>query len=377
VSAPPDIAEQAALKHALRLAERGRYKVSPNPMVGAVLLRHGTTIAEGWHKEVGGPHAEAEALAATPDASGATLCVTLEPCDHQGRTPPCTEALIAAGVRRVVACHRDPDARVRGGGFERLRAAGIDVVSGFLVDEAVRLNWKYLVAKVKGRPAVTLKWAMSLDGHIATRSGDSRWITGSRSHRWSLTLREEHDAILVGSGTILADDPRLNRRIGLTARPNVRVVLDRRLRVAPTAALFGEEGKVLIYTAAATLAGAGERARALEERGAEVIGLADPTPQAALADLGERDVQSVLVEGGGEVLAAFVGAGLYDRVEVACAPLLLGGREAPTPLAGAGVEKLSEALRLDELETRRSAPDVLLGTFRQGCLPELSASVAG
>ena len=375
MTAPANIAELEALRHALRQARKGRYRTSPNPMVGAVLLRHDTVIAEGWHQEVGGPHAEIEALRATPDASGTTLCVTLEPCAHQGRTPPCTDALLRAGVRRVVACHRDPDPRVQGGGFAQLEAAGVAVTSGYLVDEAVSLNWKYLTAKLLGRPGVTLKWAMSLDGRIATRSRDSKWISGERSRRWSLLLREEHDAILVGSGTVLADDPLLTRRIGLAGKPNLRVVLDRRLRTPPEARLLAEPGPVLVYAAAAA-AESDERASALRARGAEVVELAEPTPQAVLADLAARGVQSVLVEGGGEVLAAFAAARLFDRVEVACAPLLVGGREAPAPLGGAGPERLVDALQLDEIEVRRSRPDVLLGAFRSGCLQALSASVA-
>lgn len=367
-------AEIAALERAIELAAQGRYQTAPNPMVGAVLLRDGVEIGAGWHRKVGGPHAEVEALRGVADARGATLCVTLEPCAHHGRTPPCVDAVIAAGVRRVVACHSDPDARVSGLGFSRLGFAGLDVTWGHLLEEAVALNWKYMTAKLLRRPGVTLKWAMSLDGKIATRSGDSRWISGQRSRQWSLELREVHDAILVGSGTVLADDPMLTRRLGKAEGPILRVVLDRRLRLPPTAKLFQQPGPVLVYGAAGVDAGLAE---ALRARGAEVALLEEPTPASVLADLAGRGVQSVIVEGGGEVLAAFVEAGLFERVEVACAPLLVGGKEAPGPLGGGGPERLAEALRLDRLEVRRPGRDVWLGAFRKGCLQDLSASVGG
>ncbi|HEV8629740.1 MAG TPA: bifunctional diaminohydroxyphosphoribosylaminopyrimidine deaminase/5-amino-6-(5-phosphoribosylamino)uracil reductase RibD, partial [Thermoanaerobaculia bacterium] len=320
-TAPPATpSELAALRRALRLAARGRWQTSPNPMVGAVLLRDGVAVAEGWHRRVGGPHAEVEALRGVADARGTTMCVSLEPCAHHGRTPPCVEALIAAGIRRVVACHRDPDPRVGGAGLARLAGAGIEVTAGYLVEEAVRLNWKYLTAKVHGRPAVTLKWAMSLDGKIATRGGDSRWISSDAARRWALELRESHDAIVVGSGTVLADDPLLTRRLGRAAGPILRVVLDRRLRLPSSARLLDEAGPVLVYAAPAVAPGEGEATRAeavaaLARRGAEVATLPAVTPAAVLADLARRGVQSVLVEGGGEVLAAFVTAGAFDRVE--------------------------------------------------------------
>jgi diaminohydroxyphosphoribosylaminopyrimidine deaminase/5-amino-6-(5-phosphoribosylamino)uracil reductase len=343
-------------------------------MVGAVLVRGGEIVGSGWHRQIGGPHAEVEALReAGSQARGATLYVTLEPCSHHGRTPPCADAVIAAGVARVVACHRDPDPKVSGRGFARLREAGIAVESGFLVEEAVRLNLRFLIAATLDRPEVTLKWAMSLDGRIATSTGQSQWISSPLSRRWGLALREEHDAILVGSGTVLADDPRLDRRLGLAAGPNVRVVLDRRLRTPPAARLFTVEGPVLIYTQATDR----ERREALESRGAEVIALPAVEPTAVLADLHSRGVQSVLVEGGGEVLASFVAAGCYDRVMVDCAPLLIGGKGAPGPLAGEGFAELDLAARLEGFEARKQGGDLILIGLRKGCLPDLSSSVAG
>jgi diaminohydroxyphosphoribosylaminopyrimidine deaminase/5-amino-6-(5-phosphoribosylamino)uracil reductase len=351
-------------------------------MVGAVLVKDGEIAGSGWHRQVGGPHAEVEALRRAGDrAHGATLYVTLEPCAHHGRTPPCAEAVIAAGVARVVACHRDPDPRVSGRGFEKLRAAGIHVEVGELAREAVRLNLRFLVAATLRRPAVTLKWAMSLDGRIATAAGQSQWISSLAGRRWALALREEHDALLVGSGTALADDPRLDRRLGLAAGPNLRVILDRRLRVTPEARLFTVPGPVLIYTASNDAAGR----RALEERGALVVELpvvrSEQELGTVLADLYARGVRSVLVEGGSEVHGSFVTSGCYDRVAVDCAPLLIGGREAPGPLGGAGFRGLAEAARLDGLTARRLRSggdligDLILSGYRKGCLPDLYKSV--
>lgn len=366
------MSDETYLRRALRLAARGRYRTSPNPMVGALVVRDGEVVAEGYHRQVGGPHAEVEALRrAGARARGATLYVTLEPCDHHGRTPPCSEAVIAAGVRRVVACHRDPDPRVGGRGFARLRSAGVEVEWGPLAAAAVELNWRYLAAAVYRRPAVTVKWAMSLDGRIATATGDSQWISSPAGRRWGLRQREEHDAILVGSGTALADDPRLDRRLALARRPNVRVVLDRRLRLPAAARLFQIPGDVLIYTEARETG----PIRALEERGGVVIPLAEVTPETVLADLYGRGVRSLLVEGGAGVTAAFVAAGLFDRVGVDLAPLLIAGEKAPGPLGGTGFATLDEVPRVAGLTLERHGGDVILKGFRERCLPDLYASV--
>jgi diaminohydroxyphosphoribosylaminopyrimidine deaminase/5-amino-6-(5-phosphoribosylamino)uracil reductase len=340
-------------------------------MVGAVVVRNGEIAGRGWHRQVGGPHAEVEALrAAGSKSEGATLYVTLEPCNHHGRTPPCVDAILAAGISRVVACHRDPNP-LAAGGFERLRAAGVEVDCGLLSAEAIRLNLRFLVPAVLGRPEVTLKWAMSLDGRIATSTGESQWISSPAGRRWGMALREEHDAILAGIGTVLADDPRLDRRLGLSGRPNLRVVLDRRLRTPPGARLFQAEGPVLIYTEPAGR----ERRAALEACGSEIVELPAVEPAAVLADLYGRGVRSVLVEGGGEIHASFVAAGLFDRVGVDCAPLLIGGRSAPGPLGGEGFPSLAGAARLESLEVRRRGGDLILTGYRKGCLQELSSSV--
>ncbi len=365
----------AFLQRALRLAARGRFGTSPNPQVGAVVVTAGgEVVGEGWHRQLGGPHAEVEALAvAGARARGATLFVTLEPCSHQGRTGPCCEAVIAAGVRRVVVCHRDPNPQVAGRGLRRIAAAGIEVDCGYLVEQAVRLNWRFLVAMTMGRPAVSLKWAMSLDGKIATAGGDSQWISSAAGRRWGMEQREDHDAILVGSGTALADDPSLNRRLKKTLGANLRLVLDRRLRLPPTARMLSIEGPVLVYTERSDAAAVA----ALSDRGAEVQYLDRLTPASVLADLGRRGVQSLLVEGGSEITAAFVAAGLYDRVGVDCAPLLIAGVSAPGPVGGAGFEPLAAAPRLDGMRARRRGEDLIIEGFRAGCLADLCLSVAG
>ena len=348
--------------------------------MGALLVdAAGTVVGEGYHRQLGGPHAEIEALADAarrhPDrpVQGATAYVTLEPCCHQGRTGPCTEALIEAGVARVVACHKDPNPEVGGRGFARLAEAGIAVEWGFLVEEAVRLNLPFLVQHALGRPAITLKWAMSLDGRIATVTGESQWISSEEGRQWSLELREEHDAILVGVGTALADDPSLNRRLGLAPGPLLRVILDRRLRLPDSARMFRLPGPVLIYTENHEP----ESRHRLEAAGGEVAVLPRVEPAAVVADLHRRGVQSLLVEGGGGIHGAFVEAGLFDRVRVCCAPRLLGGQSAPGPVGGGGIGQLAAAPRLDGLNVEERGPDIILSGTRNGCLQDLCKSVGG
>lgn len=332
-------------------------------MVGALVVAGGEIVGRGWHREVGGPHAEVFALQeAGPRAQGATLYVTLEPCSHHGRTPPCAEAVVAAGIARVVACHGDPNPKVAGQGFARLRQAGIAVEVGEEAVAAARLNYRFLTPWIAGRPAVTLKWAMSLDGRIATAAGESQWISSPAGRRWALALREEHDAILVGVGTVLADDPLLNRRLGLAAGPNLRIVLDRHLRTPVAARLFTDPGPVLLYAEDPPPAAR----RALEERGATVVALPAVEPAAVLADLRLREVQSLLVEGGGEVLGSFAGAHAFDRVAVCTAPILLGGREAPGPLGGAGTATLAQAPHLEAVTATRRGPDTITIGWREG-----------
>src|SRR6476646_5423929 len=236
-----DAADLAWLERCMELGELGARTAAPNPLVGCVLVRDGVAIGEGWHRRPGTPHAEAHALEAAGDARGATAYVTLEPCCHHGRTPPCADALIAAGVRRVVAAVEDPDPRVAGGGVASLRTAGIAVETGLCAAEATEVNAGFFQRVRRGRPLVTLKLATSLDGRIATASGESRWITGPPARERAHLLRATHDAILVGTATVLADDPQLTCRLpGLAGRSPVRIVIDRQLRIPLAARLFAE-----------------------------------------------------------------------------------------------------------------------------------------
>ncbi len=352
------------MRLALRLARRGLGRSSPNPPVGAVVVAGQTVVGRGHHRRAGLPHAEVEALrAAGRRARGATLYVTLEPCAHHGRTPPCVDAVIAAGVRHVVIGAHDPNPSVPGNGRARLRAAGINVTSGVeqaACDELIAAFRKHITT---GRPLVTLKLAASLDGRIATASGESRWITGEESRRYVHRLRDEHDAILVGAETVIRDDPELTCRLRGGRNP-LRVILDGGLRL-PLAA------RVLTNTrAAATLVVTGQHAsaakiRQIEARGAEVVRLPAKAGQVSLLRLmrvlGQRGIMSVLIEGGATVAAAALAARVVDRLRIFYAPKLIGGDGRPM-LGPLGVRRLAQAPRLGPLRVKRLAADVLLAT---------------
>ena len=352
------------MARALELAARGRGLTSPNPMVGAVVVAGGEVVGEGFHAGAGGPHAEIMALgSAGGRARGATLYVTLEPCNHQGRTPPCAPAVVAAGVIRVVSAVRDPNPRVPGGGAEVLRAAGIEVSLGVRDDEARDLNRVFFTAMTRGRPHVTLKAAMTLDGKIAAHDGGSRWITGEAARQEAHRLRSESDAVVVGIGTALADDPALDVRLGRPwPREPWRVVVDSRARLPRTARILsaGTPARALI---AVTDAAPAERVAALEAAGATVLACKSAGAHVDLVDLAGRlfalDAMAVLVEGGAELNAGFLSAGLVDRVAVFVAPKLVGGRSAPTPVGGAGLS-LGDAVALTRVRTRAVGDDWLI-----------------
>jgi len=327
-SATDDAANMAA---ALALARRGLGNTWPNPSVGCVIVGDGRIVGRGWTGAGGRPHAETEALdRAGPAARKATALVTLEPCDHHGQTPPCSEALVAAGVDRVVVAVEDPDPRVAGRGIDRLRAAGIDVDVGLGADEAKDINAGFFQRVLHGRPLFTLKAAVTLDGRIAAASKASRWITGPAAREEAHRLRAMHDAVLVGSETVLADDPALTCRLpGLTDRSPVRVVLDGKLRTPPTATLVADAAHHPTWVMTTGSAPATAR-QALTDRGVEVIDVeADaegrPAAPAVAAVLGDRGITRVLVEGGGTVAASLLAAGLVDRVAWFVAPRFLGG----------------------------------------------------
>jgi diaminohydroxyphosphoribosylaminopyrimidine deaminase/5-amino-6-(5-phosphoribosylamino)uracil reductase len=352
------------MRRALGLAEQARGLTSPNPLVGAVVVRGGEVVGEGAHQAAGRPHAEIEAIAvAGARAGGATLYVTLEPCAHHGRTPPCAPAVIGAGVSRVVAAMGDPNPLVAGRGFAMLRAAGIAVEVGLLAEEAAQQNRVFLTAMREKRPHVTLKAAASLDGRLADLHGASRWITGEVARARAHRLRAESDAIVVGIGTVLRDDPRLDVRLEEPwPREPLRVVLDSSART-PTQARILAAG-IPARTVIAVGAGAPtERVERLRAAGATLLacpgGDGRVDPRGLLAALFARDVRAVLVEGGGEVHAAFLEAGLVDRVAVFLAPMLLGGREAPAVVMGHGLD-LKSATRLGPLSVTALGPDLLV-----------------
>jgi len=360
----PDAADRF-MRRALELAERGRGLTSPNPMVGAVVVTAGgEVIGEGFHARAGGPHAEVDALQmAGARARGATLYVTLEPCAHQGRTPPCVDAIVAAGVARVVAAVGDPNPLVAGRGFAELRRAGIEIVAGVAAAEAERQNRVFLTAMRERRPHVTLKAAMTLDGKIADAHGASRWITGEPARRHAHRLRREADAIVVGVGTVLRDDPELTVRLGEPwPREPLRVVLDTRART-PRGARFVRAGTP---SCALIVVGADvpeERTRELAGSGATIVRCPTRAGRvelgALLSELFSREVRAVLVEGGGEVHAAFLDAGLVDRVAMYVAPLIVGGRDA-TPVVGGVGRELKSAVRLGGFAVTKLGDDLLI-----------------
>jgi diaminohydroxyphosphoribosylaminopyrimidine deaminase/5-amino-6-(5-phosphoribosylamino)uracil reductase len=338
------------MRAALTLAARGLGQVAPNPAVGCIIVKEGRVVGRGWTQPGGRPHAETEALKqAGAAARGATAYVTLEPCAHHGKTPPCAEALVKAGVARVVAALEDPDTRVAGRGLEILRKAGIAVEAGVARTQAERLNAGFLTRVLRGRPLVVLKLATSLDGRIATQSGDSRWITGPLARRRAHLLRARADAVLVGSGTAVTDNPRLDVRLpGLEGRQPLRVVVDGRLRLPLTHDLVARAAAVptLLVTHDGNPAA---RLRAYQDAGVEVVELATDASghaalDAALTLLGGRGVTRLLVEGGGHLAASLLRGGLVDRLAWFQAPLVIGGDGVPA-VSGFGVGRLDEAPR--------------------------------
>ncbi|HEX5454769.1 MAG TPA: bifunctional diaminohydroxyphosphoribosylaminopyrimidine deaminase/5-amino-6-(5-phosphoribosylamino)uracil reductase RibD [Stellaceae bacterium] len=365
-STPED--DRRAMRAALALARRGIGIVWPNPAVGCVIVRDGRVVGRGWTQPSGRPHAETEALRRAGEAArGATAYVTLEPCCHWGRTPPCADALIAAGIGRVVVAVEDPDPRVAGGGIARLRAAGIAVEAGLGAEEAAEINAGFFQRVRLGRPLVTLKLATSLDGRIATAAGESRWITGPAARARAHLLRATHDAVLVGTGTALADDPQLTCRLpGLAGHSPVRVVLDRHLRLPAGARLFAETRAAPTWVV--TLPDADpNRREALRAAGVEIVTAAPDAAGAidlpdALGQLGRRGLTRLLVEGGGRLAASLLQAGLVDRLIWLHAPLLVGGDGVPA-IAALPPGPLADRPCFERIGSETVGPD-LLTSFR-------------
>jgi len=349
------------MQRALQLAADGQGHVEPNPMVGCVIAEGAEIIGEGLHRRFGGDHAEVEALRLAGDrAAGATMYVTLEPCCHHGKTPPCTKAILDARLRRVVVAMADPFPQVAGGGVGELETAGVEVEVGLLEGEARRLNAPYLKLLADGRPWMIAKWAMTLDGKIATRTGSSRWISGEASRRIVHNLRGRVDAILIGRETARHDDPLL------TARPPgprtaLRVVADTHASLRSQSQLARTAADVpVLVGVGSTVTETGRRR--LTDAGCEVFVCEGKTPAERLdslvAELGRRRLTNVLVEGGGRLLGSLLDAGQIDEAHVFIAPKLVGGADARGPVAGHGVEEMSQAIALNEAEMERIGTDV-------------------
>lgn len=359
--------DRQLMRRTLALAEKGYGVVHPNPMVGCVIVQRGTIVSEGWHRTFGGPHAEVDALRkAGAKARGSVLYVNLEPCAHHGKTPPCTDAIIAAGVREVVVAVKDPHALVAGKGLAALRAAGVAVRLGVAREEAERLNERFLTCHRTSRPFVGLKWAQSLDGRVVDHRGESQWITGPEARKEVHRLRAGYDAVLVGSGTVIADDPRLTVR-DAPGRSPIRVIVDGRLRVSGTERVFDGSVRTILITDRSLLARPTPVISRLLKRGIEVLGLAGKGSYRSdrlLAALGGEGITSVLVEGGPQTLASFVQTSMFDKLHIFFGPMLLGGGRPAVDLARPF--KIRKPLRLHEASMRRFTDGtVLLETYRE------------
>ena len=355
------------MREALRIARHAEGRTSPNPLVGAVVVRDGKIVAQGWHRRAGTPHAEIHALNMAGElARGATLYVTLEPCSHFGRTPPCALAIVDAGIKKVVAAMSDPNPKVAGRGFEILRSAGIEVEVGLLEDEARRLNEAFIKWVTRKLPFVTLKFACSLDGKIATVGGQSQWISCEESRKFSHGLRDINDAILVGIGTVTADNPRLTTRL-VDGKNPVRVIVDSNARIPLDAQVVTDKSARTIV--AVTSNASVEKVSALESLGVEIVTAGDGQRvdlRTLMSELASREITSVLVEGGATIHFAMLEAQLVDKVLAFVAPKILGGSQALTAVAGAGFVNLSDAVELENFTVQQLGADFLLSGYVRG-----------
>ena len=375
------------MRMALDLAARARGRTSPNPMVGAVIVKDGLVLGSGFHSAAGRPHAEVEALndaaSAGLDVRGATLYVTLEPCCHYGRTPPCTDAVIKSGITRVVAAMQDPNPLVSGKGFSALKSAGITVEVGVCENEAHALNEVYIKYITTKRPFVLLKCAMSLDGKIRTALGESKYITSEESRCKVHSLRNEMDAVMVGVGTVIADDPLLTVRLtdnacntgeseGMASsiRNPIRIIVDSRLRLPLDSKVLSGTSRTIIATTVTAEKEASHRALALKQKGAEIWPLPERDRRVDLVSLMEKcgasGITSILLEGGPTLAAAALSAGIADKVLFFYAPMIFGGVTVPGPVGGEGASYIRDAVRLDRVEVGRSGPDIWVSGYVVG-----------
>lgn len=357
--------DEEYMRIALQAARNASGRTSPNPLVGAVIVKDDRIVSIGWHRKAGTEHAEIHALnMAGTLAKGATLYVTLEPCSHYGRTGPCAKAVVNAGISRVVVAMLDPNPLVSGRGIQILREAGIEVSVGILEEDANALNEAFLKWITEKIPFVTLKMAMSLDGKIATYSGESKWITNMTSRQMGHQIRDRVDAILVGIGTVMADDPQLTTRLEQGGHNPVRVVLDSRARISPDAKMLHDnESPVWV---AVTAKAPAEKIKILKEMGAEVLvcGDAEHVDLSLLMKvLGEKNITSLLVEGGGTVAYSFLKNSFVDKVKAFIAPMLIGGEAAKTPVEGAGAGRLDDAVRLERMTYQMLDGDIFVTAY--------------
>lgn len=354
------------MRQALTIAAYGAGRTSPNPLVGAVIVHNSRIVGQGWHRKAGTPHAEIHALKqAETFAKGATMYVTLEPCAHYGRTPPCCQAIIDAGIKQVIIAILDPNPLVSGKGLEKLRDAGIEVITGVLEKEAYTLNevfFKWITTKL---PFVVLKTAMTLDGKIATSSGQSQWITSTASREYVHKMRDIYDSILVGIDTILADDPSLTMRLGEGGKNPIRIIVDSMARTPITAKVITDRLAPTII--AVTTNAPAVKVAALKAAGAEVITINIMAGQVNLHDLliclSQKNITSVFVEGGATINYSFMKENLIDKVHVFVAPKLVGGKSAATPIGGVGIKNLSEACRLEQMKPQMIGKDILISAY--------------
>jgi diaminohydroxyphosphoribosylaminopyrimidine deaminase/5-amino-6-(5-phosphoribosylamino)uracil reductase len=368
-----DDASTRIMRQALRLARRGAGKTSPNPAVGCVIVKDGVIVGQGWHKKAGTPHAEVHALAqAGKRACGADVYVTLEPCSHHGRTPPCAEALIEASVASVQIGMRDPNPLVSGRGMELLRSAGIQVRCGILEHECIRLNEPFIKHVTSGMPFVILKSAMTLDGKTATSTGESKWITNDKSRRYVHRLRSMVDAVMVGVGTVLADDPHLTCRLPGNNRNPVRVIVDSTLRTPLDSNVLSREQSGT--TILATIENNPSLIASYEERGAKVMVCSERDGRVELMDmmqrLGSLGIQSLLLEGGSFLASSALHDGLIDKFLLFYAPKFLGGEDGFGLFAGKGVDSMEGALPLKDISVRHFGDDIMVEAYpEKTCLP--------